>query len=103
MNRKPTAAAIETAINNGEKMFGHYDFTASNRTKGRFFVEHKNDTQRAYLVDTRPGHRNCECPQFEREGVCKHQWFVDENLRIAEEAACQQEYRDMVLEAAYRY
>lgn len=97
MSRKPSTSAIDTAIKNGERDFSNYDVVSS-VTAGVFFAEHKNDGNRVYRVDTRTGKKSCDCPQHEREGVCKHAYIVERTVEIEEEAAGRQEWEDMRIE-----
>lgn len=74
--KTPTIAAIETAIARAEALHGVYDCEAVPGLTGRFYVQHKEQPGRCYIVDTRPGSARCSCPQFEKAAVCKHQAFA---------------------------
>jgi len=82
--KTPTIAAIETAIARAENMHGEYTCDAMPSVPGRFYVQHNEDADRCYIVNTRPGSAHCTCPQFAKAAVCKHQAFVHECNRIAE-------------------
>ena len=99
MNRKPTVAAIETAIKNADKMFGVYNYQPFETTGNIGIVKHRTQKGRQYLVDSRPGKEHCDCVQFEREGICKHQKFAADCIRIDEEAEAYEQGRDEYREA----
>lgn len=77
-----TQQAVETAIRNGEKMHGKYAVIPALCVPGVFYVQHKEDVNRTYLVNTNKGRERCDCEQWKREEACKHQWFVAETKRI---------------------
>jgi hypothetical protein len=80
MNIVPTAAAIETAIKNAARDAKNYRLNDLNAEVGLWLVVHKTDETRKYLVDLNAG--DCQCEQFKRAGVCKHQKMVDDEIEI---------------------
>lgn len=81
---KPTIAAIDTAIRNGQKMHGMYTVEAVAGLPGRYYVQHKEQPRRCYIVDMREGRERCQCPQFDMAASCKHQFFCFDWLRMEE-------------------
>lgn len=74
--------AVETAIRNGEKMHGKYEVIPMQFVSGSYFVQHKEDTDRTYIVNANKTRERCQCDFFAKWGTCKHQWFVAETLKI---------------------
>ena len=83
----PTIAAIETAIARAETMYGEYACDAMPSIPGKFYVQHNEDANRCYIVDTRAGRQHCTCPQFKKAAVCKHSAFVKQVEQEAEAEA----------------
>jgi hypothetical protein len=83
-NRTINQNAIETAERNGAKMWSEgYTQKESQTVPGTFFVS-KPDGRTTYVVSTAKGWENCDCEQWKKEGVCKHQYFVNVNRQEAE-------------------
>jgi hypothetical protein len=81
--KTPTPSAIATAVKNAQRDGGNYILNDLNAKAGMWILTHKKDNTRRYMVDT--VENTCECEAFNREGVCKHQAIIDEEIRIREE------------------
>src|SRR5690349_2295589 len=90
--KTPTAAAIETATKNAEKL-EDYIFKPSEGVPEIWFAI-KPGGKAWYLVDTRSG--ECNCPYHAQEGICKHSVRVAEELRIREMEQAYEDHRDML-------
>ncbi len=81
MNR-PTLSTyhVQNAIRRAKEMHlsGEYTIVPAEAEDGRsiWHVQHREDFDRSYFVETTPGHHNCTCPQFAKAGVCKHEYFA---------------------------
>ena len=97
--KTPTASAIDTAIRNADKMAAQgYTLKQSGIVPEAWFVI-KPRSRFSYMVNT--VRETCECEQFQFEGVCKHQKFVDDEIRIREmeeEEDAQRLYRKVMAE-----
>lgn len=82
MNRRSTLRTIDVqnAIRRAKEMFDSalYSIKPAEAEEGRtiWLVANKEDFDRSYFVETTPGAHNCTCPQFERAGVCKHEYYA---------------------------
>ncbi len=82
----PTAAAIETAARNAMRDASKY--TLDHFATDLWMVQRKGDPSRTYSVVVDRDGMNCDCPAWQRSGVCKHEKMVADELAIrAEEAA----------------
>lgn len=90
--KKPTAEATQTAIRNAAKMEG-YTVKQSEAVTENWFVI-KESGKEWYIVNTLRG--TCDCPYFRQEGVCKHQEYLREELRIRDMEQAFEDYRDMI-------
>jgi hypothetical protein len=94
MTINPTTAAIETAVRNAAKMSEQgYTAKQSQGVPETWFAI-KPDGKAWYLVNTLRG--TCDCPQFQNEGVCKHQKFIADEISLLEAEQAHEDYRDML-------
>lgn len=83
-----TASALETAVRNAAKMNAQgYTIKPSVAVPSSFAVVKPGTGGKLYyIVDTTPGYEFCQCEQYNREGVCKHQKFVCDYIADTEAA-----------------
>jgi hypothetical protein len=79
---EPSEQALMIAARNGERDYFNYEI--EDWGHDGYMVSHKKDKGRAYFVDLSDA--SCQCPAFEKMGICKHLWIVGETLRIDEMA-----------------
>ena len=65
--KNPTIQTIEAAIKKADAMHSMYECEPATCLPGRYYVQHKEQTHRCYLVDTCPGHSGS--PVWMREGT----------------------------------
>jgi hypothetical protein len=76
----PTPAAIDRAIRNAARSTRRVEPSVSHATI--WYALNPADRADYYTVDTLRG--TCDCPAFAREGVCKHQVLVDDEIAVRE-------------------
>ncbi len=87
--KTPTISAIETAVKNAAKMLEQgYTIKQSKAVPTSYHVIKPNKNGKlSYIVDTTPGFQFCQCEQFIKEGICKHQKFTDDHIAICQAEA----------------
>ena len=94
-----TDTALSLAIRRAEAMHSVYHIEAIALLPGRFYVQHKEEVSRCYIVDNRTESARCSCPAFDKSGICKHMAFCHEVNRIEEmeEAQMWEDYGDYLV------
>ena len=76
----PTVTAIDAAIRNAARSDRKVMPSKSHPTL--WFLVNPANARDYWTVDTING--TCDCPAFAREGVCKHQLLVDDEIAVRE-------------------